>query len=465
MDFVISRDFWRFRVRLSRSPHLLAVLAVLGPSILSAGIQYSVGLESLVGRSSVYNTFSDFSVRVGSFSPGFSPTSENYSQWLPNFKPLMPAQDLILDRASFLSVSGSDSGPWIGRQRTITIHEGQDTPGISAGDSLFVWIANTTSLTGATEATLLSDPGWIYEKASEEPHPGITLVLRSATVEVALGSVFNVAFTDLNGESGIRLVTSPVGNVVRLDGIHRVVRNLSPGSRHLLNFEVTGLKLVRFNARGGVPLRWELYDGSYNLIASSDLYGDFEFARTLASGVYTLVLLSGAQAGSGGPETYDLELNGSENATLRPDIAVGRSPFRLLGAGVYAVRSGQTVELLSRRSRTVTGFFTATNRGNTFGSLLLNGSRGSRLFRVNYHATVGNISGRIVGVGYETSWMAPLDPPEIVRVVIQPNRAALKKRVRDRWVIDRRSLSVSIRATSSLDPSSMDTGWINVKTR
>lgn len=194
---------------------LMAMLAMVGP--LHAGITYTVGVESLVGHTSSNGTLDLLTVRVGKFTTGFTPSANNYDQWLSHFTLLMPAQDLVTDGTAFIIASNPDTGPWRMASNSLTINQGSDPAGFATGDAIYVWISNASASGSSTEAALLTDTTWTYTMAAAGPQTPVTFRLQDEAPTVIAGTFIH-HFTDSASEVGIRLVTQNIPSITPSNG-------------------------------------------------------------------------------------------------------------------------------------------------------------------------------------------------------------------------------------------------------
>jgi hypothetical protein len=174
----------------------------------------------------------------------------------------------------------------------------------------------------------------------------------------------------------------------------------------------------------------------------------------LSSGTYTLELFR--DPGEGAAESYSLAVDASTVVEARPDGAVGASLTSLTGNNVY-LPARQQLTLASPHSRTVTGYATATNRGNITDRIDLQGSAGDTYFSVVYYNQAGaNITAQVTAGTYQTPMMAPGAPAAWVRAAITPTRRAVQLR---------RSRTLFIDLASEFAPGALDRVSILVRTR
>jgi hypothetical protein len=206
---------------------------------------------------------------------------------------------------------------------------------------------------------------------------------------------------------------------------------------------------------GGAGLRARLYNSIGQLIAEQALEGNVAFANLrLSSGTYTLELFRDPGVGTATP--YTLAINASVVVQARPDGAVGATLTNLTGNNAY-LPTLQQLTLSSPDSRIVTGYATATNRGNISDRITVQGGSGDTYFTVVYYNEVGsNVTAQVTAGTYQTPIVAPGASAGWVRAAITPTRRAVQLRRSRTFFIDLKSL---------FDASAVDGLSILVNTR
>lgn len=237
-------------------------------------------------------------------------------------------------------------------------------------------------------------------------------------------------------------------------GIASVSRNMLPGDRHRFRFTLTGIQVVNLSTVGGL-LRARLYDPTGQLIAEQGVEGNVDFSDVLLdAGTYLLELFR--DPGEGAAESYTLAVNAAAASFARPDGAVGSSLTSVTGNHVY-LPALQQLTLASPDSRTVTGYVTATNRGNINDRFTVQGTPGNVYFTVVYFDESGaNITAQVVAGTFLTPQTAPEAAPRWVRAAVTPSRRAVQLR---------RSHTLGINLDSLFDANASDGVSILVKTR
>jgi hypothetical protein len=222
-------------------------------------------------------------------------------------------------------------------------------------------------------------------------------------------------------------------------GLASVAREMHPGDLHRFRFTLASARFVNLST-GGTGLRARLYNSSGQLIAEQAVQGNVAFANLiLSSGTYTLELFRDPGEGAAAP--YTLTVDASLGVLARPDGAVGASLTTLTGNHVY-LPTQQQLTLASPDSRSVTGYATATNRGNISDRINIQGSAGDTYFTVIYYNEAGsNITAQITAGTYQTPVMAPGAPAGWVRAAVTPTRRAVQLRRSRTFFIDLEALS------------------------
>lgn len=303
---------------------------------------------------------------------------------------------------------------------------------------------NNDPVIGGSGVSTLSTAGGIgvFSVAASGLTSGITYTYRAfATNSVGTGYSATSVFTT---DARLTLV----------NGLASVARGIHPGDLHRFRFTLDDFRYVNLST-AGAGLRARLYSPSGQLIAERTVEGNVAFSSLLlSSGTYTLELFR--DPGEGAAESYSLAVDASTVVEARPDGAVGASLTSLTGNNVY-LPTLQQLTLASPDSRTVTGYATATNRGNITDRIDLQGSAGDTYFSVVYYNQAGaNITAQVTAGTYQTPMMAPGAPTAWVRAAITPTRRAVQLR---------RSRTLFIDLESEFAPGALDRVSILVRTR
>jgi hypothetical protein len=280
--------------------------------------------------------------------------------------------------------------------------------------------------------------------------PGTTYHLRAyATSEIGTGYGANIVFTTDT-------------NVTFTNGLAPFARDILPGGRQVFHFSVGGPRIVSLVATGGAFLRAELFDDEGNLIASFNGDSDFDLEQLLLAGDYTFHVFR--QDDMGTSQSFALEIDASVVAASRPDLAVGASAARLQGIGIYAPAS-QSAALISKKAKAVTAYAGLSNRGNLPDVLVGSATAGSRLFAVSYFDPAGNITAGLLTGTYTTPEMDENAAPVVIRATITPNKKKLTKKKGKKTMILKKTHLLSLRLSSTFDPSTVDAATIRVQTK
>ena len=122
------------------------------------------------------------------------------------------------------------------------------------------------------------------------------------------------------------------------------------------------------------------------------------------------------------------------------------------------------MNLTSRVGKPVTGYATISNRGTLPDAQNVRTSGGNSFFQVAYYGIEGNITSDLLSGAYRTPELRSRDTPVSIRVSITPNKKKLKKTRSRKSMILRKSLSLTITATSTFDPTIQDMASILVRT-
>ena len=280
--------------------------------------------------------------------------------------------------------------------------------------------------------------------------PGTTYHLRAyATSEIGTGYGANLVFTTDT-------------NVTFTNGLPPFARDILPGGRQVFHFSVGGPRIVSFAATGGASLRAELFDGEGNLIASFNGDSDFDLEQLLLAGDYAFHVFRQDDAGTS--QSFALELDASTVAASRPDIGVGASAAGLQGIGSYAPAI-QTATFISTKAKAVTGHAGFSNGGKLPDILKGSATGGSALFAVSYFGPTGNITAGLLTGAYTTPEMDENTAPVAIRATIKPNKKKLTKKNGKKTMILKKTHLLSLRLSSTFDPSIVDAATIRVQTK
>ena len=279
--------------------------------------------------------------------------------------------------------------------------------------------------------------------------PGTTYHLRAcATSEIGTGY-------------GASLVFTTDTNVNFTSGIASFSRDILAGDRQIFHFSVGGPRIVSFAATGA-SLRTELFDDEGNLIASFNGDNDFDLEELLLAGDYAFHVFR--QDDMGTSQSFALELDASVVAASRPDIGVGTSAAGLQGVGSYAPAI-QTATLISTRAKAVTGHAGFSNGGKLPDILKGSATGGSALFAVSYFGPTGNITAGLLTGAYTTPEMDENTARVAIRATIKPNKKKLTKKNGKKTVILKKTHLLSLRLSSTFEPSTVDAATIRVQTK
>jgi len=245
-------------------------------------------------------------------------------------------------------------------------------------------------------------------------------------------------------------------------GTGNAQRSLAAAARHTYYFEMSGAGPLAITGSGNGPFLAELYNHLGALVAVSDGSGGFVFERELEAGLHRLVL----SREDGGLDAMDYSLDFASEFIrfVRPDVTVGPSLSRQIGAGVYSPTRQRSV-LVSRNARRVRGFATVSNRGDLQEALAVRATRGNRLFRVVYHGASGNLTAALVSGTYRTEVMDEASPAQWLRTTVTPNRRRLLRFQNGSTVVLRRAYQTTIQADSTSSPGIGDAAILRVRTR
>ena len=279
--------------------------------------------------------------------------------------------------------------------------------------------------------------------------PGTTYHIRAyATSEIGTGYGANLVFTTDT-------------NVNFTSGIASFSRDILAGDRQIFHFSVGGPRIVSLAATGA-SLRTELFDDEGNLIASFNGDNDFDLEELLLAGDYAFHVFR--QDDMGTSQSFALELDASVVAASRPDIGVGTSAAGLQGVGSYAPAI-QTATLISTKAKAVTGHAGFSNGGKLPDILKGSATGGSALFAVSYFGPTGNITAGLLTGAYTTPEMDENTARVAIRATIKPNKKKLTKKNGEKTRILKKTHLLSLRLSSTFEPSTVDAATIRVQTK
>lgn len=262
---------------------------------------------------------------------------------------------------------------------------------------------------------------------------------------------------------GAELASIDIAPLDLADGNDSSQRNLPSGASHTLFFEIMNpsATVLESTADSGVFTR--LYDAAGQLVAESDGSGGlFSFSGQLSTGFHSVVM--SRSPGAPGSGFYDLEIT-AEVEKPRPDIAVGRSLSSAVGFGVIGSSASQSISITSRGANRVEGVASIRNAGKVSDRILLRGTAGTSLFGINYTGPTGNITAAVTTGSYRSAAIKDDSSPEVIRVLITPNKRKLIRIDGARRTVLRKTFTVAIRASSGLNPASPDNAEIKIRTR
>lgn len=180
------------------------------------------------------------------------------------------------------------------------------------------------------------------------------------------------------------------------------------------------------------------------------------------------VILAANQEGDDDHEAAPTVEHSFDVILPRPDVAVGSSPTRLVGASLYAPKK-QLANVDSRKARRVTGHIGVANRASLPGGraadrIAVQGKKGNALFKVNYQGPGGNVTAAMVAAGHQTAAIDGNSGMTMLRAVVTPNKKKLSKKRGKRTVYLKKTFSSALRATSTAYPVS-DSATLRVRTK
>ena len=295
-------------------------------------------------------------------------------------------------------------------------------------DSFYYWVTATKTI----------------DSTEYESDPGIS-ALGSRAVDVHGGSVG--AATSLSLQS-----TGPT----------TVTGTLESGDKDVFTFTLGSPARVIVYTTGSLDTVGALSDSTSTIlndpIADDDAGQETNFRSetVLPAGTFSVEVAHGPGGDPTG--TYDLHIEPSVAGLYQPDLQMNS-----IGGNLYG--GGQVVSLLSRRARPVAASGSAGNDGIAPDTVSLSGTRGNRLFKVDY-SSGGNVTAALHTGSFRTPTLAAGGAAHPITATVMPARKAFKKRTRrgkKKW--KRRNFAVSIGARSAGDLGASDSITISVSTR
>lgn len=413
-----------------------------------------------VASISVEFQFGAFDAPAGSLGVIVADTGGN------GFQPPASIAGVSLDVGSVLGVDDviiavfqSTGSPDFGARRGFATHVSQidyEAMGLEEGQSLQLYVFPERAV---GDPVRTGEPHLAYrteDPAEISPESSMGFILPEdegayllSLLEPGLGgfadlSMVDIAPAPLTGRSG------------EIDGL------LGPTERHTFYFNVADSSFLSVSGEGDPGIRVELYHRDGQLVASSDGKIPYFLEELLQPGFHTLVIYRNPTAA--GNAAYGIRFDPDYVRFVRPDIAVGASPFALIGGGT-TFAPGPSVALTSRKARTVTGYATVANLGGRPEKLAVSAGKGSRFIRARYFGTNGNITAGLVSGSHRTALLDEGSAADRVRAAFTPDKKIVRKRSGGKTVIARKSLSSLVSARSTSDPGLYDGGWLRVRTR
>lgn len=275
--------------------------------------------------------------------------------------------------------------------------------------------------------------------------PGKTYAYRAYAT-----STVGTAYTDVSyfsTESELAFT----GNIATVMG--QVIQG---GDSQTFAFTLSEARTVVIETVGGLAgLSWELRDSFNQVIAFGT--GNVDLEEALAAGDYTLVIENTDTA----PNTYDLEVDASQEAVARPDVSIGTNAAASVGNNVYAPAR---VTIIAKKAAPRNGYAKIGNDGALADTMKVFGSRGNGFFKVNYFGP-GNITAAVNLGTFTTASLDSGDAPLLVRQNVIPNKKKLSKKKGKKKVTLKKTLTSTIRATASSNPALSDSGLLIYKTQ
>lgn len=187
-----------FLVRLQRNHYFfsmktsfirfLAVLLASGPAGMTATIEWGIEFSDAT-YSDGSPVLDDFVFQIGTFSPAFTPTNENLSDWESHFL----VSGIENHSASWINLE-NDLFPTFGeRIQSSVFRAGGD---VQEGDSVFLWGYNSLNIAGSSEWILLTNSNWQFPAptpSGTEPGSLVRFNGIDSGTEMIFGNSFNLA--------------------------------------------------------------------------------------------------------------------------------------------------------------------------------------------------------------------------------------------------------------------------------
>ncbi len=187
-----------------------------------------------------------------------------------------------------------------------------------------------------------------------------------ATVRIASDGGDGSPFTFAIGGTGVLADTA----VTFAGGLAVIGRTILPGELHRFQLSLDGPRMLSVVTTGGAALCADLRDGSGHLVASFGNGGDLDFRGALLAGSYVLEIHR--QPGEDPAQDYELTLDTSTVASVRPEVVVGTTPTSL---------TGKLATVVSKKVRPLKAHARVANRGNLPDALAVRAGKGNALCR------------------------------------------------------------------------------------
>lgn len=358
-----------------------------------------------------------------------------------------------------IAVFQSAGNPDWGARRGFTTHVSEinyEALGIEEGQLLQLYVfperaAGDPVRTGEPHVAYRpEDPAQISPESSMEfalPEDGGAYVL--SLLEPVFGGFADLSMIDI----APALISNRSGAI---DG------TLGPTERHTYYFNVSDTSFLSVSGDGDPGIRAELYHRDGQLVASSDGTIPYFLEQVLQPGFHQLVIYR--NPGSVGSAGYEVRFDPDYVRFVRPDVAIGASPFALIGGGT-TFAPGPSLLLTSKKARRVVGYASVANLGGRPERLAVSAGKGSRFIRAVYLGASGNITAGLVSGGHRSVLLSDSTSADRVRATFTPNKKTVRKRSGGKTVIARKSLSSLLSARSTSDASLYDGGWWRVRTK
>jgi len=312
-------------------------------------------------------------------------------------------------------------------------------------DFTYATPTTVTFANGATTATTqipisTNAPGTIVLSLSNPTNFSRLGSITSTTVSVIGTSETNVTFT-----GGVGTVSN---------------RAIGGGESQLFRFNLAEGRSVAFSGTGATgQIQWELRNSSNALVDSGT--GNLSFSEALASGDYSLRITNGGTS----TETFSLNLDASNVAKPKADVAVGTSLTSVVGIDIYSP-TPQSIAITSKKANPVAAVFTVDNDGPLDDTFKVQGSAGNSLFAVSYFAGANNVTAQVIVGTFTTPSLAAADPATGFRMTVTPNKKKIiKKKKGKKPKILKKTYTSIIKATADSDAAITDTATIVVRTQ